>query len=117
MATHNDTGKYGENEAAKFLKKKGYLVLKKNYRYQRSEVDLIVQKDNLIVFVEVKVRKNRFFGNPEEFVSEAQAERILEAAEAFQEEWQGNYAIRFDIVSITGKPPFFKIEHFEDAFF
>lgn len=117
MAAHNDTGKFGEQEAARFLENKGYSVIKKNYRYKRAEIDLIVEKENTIVFVEVKARKNQHFGEPESFVSEAQIERIFEAAEAFQEEVPGSYSIRFDIVSIVGKPPTVTIDHFQDAFF
>jgi len=69
----------------------------------------------LLVFVEVKSRKSNTFGFPESFVSDEQAERIMDAADeyTYSKNWEGN--IRFDIVSIeTGLN--FKITHFEDAF-
>lgn len=117
MGTRYVTGKYGEKLAAEFLEKKGYTIIAKNYRFGRAEIDIIAQQKNVVVFVEVKTRKNHQFGTPEAFVSEAQAERIFEAAEAYQAANEGEYQIRFDIISITGKPPQCQIEHFPDAFF
>ncbi|MFA0962440.1 YraN family protein [Roseivirga sp. BDSF3-8] len=109
-----DIGADGEHLAESFLKKKGYRVLDRNFRYKRGEIDLIVQKDNLIAFVEVKTRKNKVFGNPEEFVSDVQAERIMEVAEYFIHKHAWAHLIRFDIVAITQKPRL-EIVHLEDA--
>jgi len=105
-------GKDGEKEAINFLKKKGYRILFTNYRNSRREIDLIVQNNDTIVFIEVKKRKNAQFGTPETFVSEGQKKRIRKAAEHFliKENWFGD--IRFDIISIENN----EIIHFEDAF-
>ncbi len=117
MATHHAIGKYGEKLAAEFLKKKGFHIVATNYRFGKAEIDIIAQQNDLLVFVEVKTRKNHLFGTPEAFVSEAQAERIFEAAEAYQDAHEGDYQIRFDIISISGTPPNCAVEHFTDAFF
>jgi putative endonuclease len=117
MGKNRDIGQKGEELAATFLETNGYQVLAKNYRHRRSEIDLVCQKNQVIVFVEVKRRKNNAFGYPESFVEEAQANRIKEGAEQFLIEngWEG--PIRFDILAISGTlDKDLKINHFEDAF-
>lgn len=107
----------GEGLAITFLEKKGYQLLERNYRYKRSEIDLIVKKDNWLVFVEVKTRSSTAFGFPEEFVDYKKAEKILEGADQYMYEanWNGN--VRYDIVSIVLKEGEPEIHHFEDAFY
>lgn len=111
------TGKRGELLAADFLKAQGFTVTNRNWRHGRAEVDLIVQRDRLLVFVEVKARKRIDFGYPEQFVSPGQAKRIVKAADAylFEQPWEGD--IRFDIVAIELGQAEPEIVHFEDAFY
>ena len=110
-------GKLGEEKAAAFLTGKGYKVLARNYRYKKSEIDLICQKDGLLVFVEVKTRSSRSFGNPETFVGESQQQAIMRAAEAYMDEshWGGD--LRFDIIAILSRGGEEEITHLEDAFY
>jgi putative endonuclease len=107
------TGNAGEAAAAEYLAGKGYEIVERNYRYSRAEVDLIVRKDNWLVFVEVKTRSRADFGFPEDFVDRAKEELILMAAEnyIYKINWEGN--VRYDIISILNKD----IVHFEDAFY
>jgi putative endonuclease len=108
------TGNLGENLAAEFLKKKGFEIVARNYRFRHCEIDLIARRDNWTIFVEVKTRSSLSYGQPEEFVSAQQARRIFEAAEEFifSTNWHGH--IRFDIVSVKlGVTP--EVIHFEDA--
>ena len=114
MSDKIKTGNQGENLAADFLLKKGYEIIARNYRYKHSEIDLIVQQKNLLVFVEVKTRSSSSFGEPEAFVDAKKVSKIFEGAEQYIHEanWKGN--IRFDIVSVKiGANP--EIVHFEDA--
>jgi putative endonuclease len=107
-------GKQGEDLAAKFLEQKGFRVLMRNYRYKHAEIDLIVQKENWLIFVEVKARSSTAFGQPETFVDLKKRRKIMEAADEYiySTRWQGH--IRFDIISVKlGEPP--EITHFEDA--
>ena len=116
MLDRKSIGNKGEDAAVNFLFANGYGVLQKNYRYGRGEIDIIAQKDDVLIFMEVKTRKNADFGYPETFVSESQQDRIHLAAEEyiFQNKWQGE--IRFDIIAILwdGNEPV--LDHFEDAF-
>ncbi len=110
-------GKLGEEKAAAFLKGKGYEVLAQNHRYKKSEIDLICQKDGLLIFVEVKTRSSRAFGNPETFVSENQRMAIIRAAEAYMDETNWGGDLRFDIIAIVSRGGEEEITHLEDAFY
>jgi len=117
MPKNKGIGEKGEAIAADFLIKEGYQILAKNYRFLRNEIDIVAKKGDLLIFVEVKMRKNNLFGFPESFVSDAQSKRIKIASEQYQLEigWHG--AIRFDILALTGKETStVLISHFEDAF-
>ncbi|MEP0985889.1 YraN family protein [Ekhidna sp.] len=107
-------GIQGEAIAKNHYENDGCEILEWNYRYKRSEIDLIVLKeDRLLIFVEVKNRTRIDFGEAETFVSEAQQERIKEAAEdyIYGINWQKD--IRFDIACVDSNG---EVEVFEDAF-
>ncbi len=110
------TGNFGEDIAVRFMEAKGWRVVTRNFRYKRSEIDLIVQKDRLLVFVEVKTRSNLEFGEPESFVSPNQRRQIHAAAGEYiyQTDWQ--YDIRFDVIAIT-LGSLHEVLHIEDAFY
>jgi putative endonuclease len=115
MRSKIDTGNKGENLAAEFLLQKGYELVARNYRYKHAEIDLIVKRNDVLVFVEVKTRSSTSFGEPEAFVDAKKAAKIFEGAEqyTYENNWNGN--IRFDIVSVKpGLKP--EVVHFEDAF-
>lgn len=108
------TGAKGENLAAEFLQRKGFEIVARNFRYKRSEIDLIIKRENWIIFVEVKTRSSDTFGEPEQFVDLKKARMIFQAAEEyiFSNDWHGH--VRFDVVSVKlGLHP--EITHFEDA--
>ncbi len=114
MVDKKTKGIKGEEQAKAFYLTSGYELLEQNYRYQRAEIDLIVLKDeSLLVFVEVKNRSRKDFGEAESFVSEAQQNRIKEAAEEyiFGINWKKD--IRFDIACVDASG---KVKVFEDAF-
>ncbi len=119
-----DLGRRGEEAAAAFLEEKGYRILERNYRFLREEVDLICfqpyeryEEGGELVFVEVKTRRSRSFGYPEEAVTPAKQKAIFRVAEAFLHEYRlEGSLVRFDVIAITwqGKEP--TIEHLENAF-
>lgn len=97
---HQVTGSTGERLAEEFLAAKGYIILERNYRFKRSEIDLIAKDSGLLVFIEVKTRKSDRFGFPEEAVSSKKLDKIKDAAEEYiyTNNWSGD--VRFDVVSI-----------------
>lgn len=110
-------GKQGEDIAAAYLSSKGYQILCRNWRHKHQEIDLIVQKANIIIFVEVKTRSGTSYGRPEQFVDRAK-ERALENASLeyiYQQDYTGE--IRYDIVSIVLNQDRHQLVHLEDAFF
>lgn len=117
MSDKIEKGKAGEDLAARFLLEKGYQILARNYRFKRSEIDIIAKKDNCLVFVEVKWRSTDAFGYPEEFVNEKKAAKILEGADQYiyEANWNGN--IRFDIVAIRQINGQTEVVQIEDAFY
>jgi putative endonuclease len=111
MITNTEIGKINEQKAKDFLVQKGYKFLDSNFRSGRNEIDLIFEFENKIIFVEVKYRKSKYFGNPEEFVDSKKLQRLTQAAENYllKINWQQN--IRFDIIAITD----YDILHLEDV--
>lgn len=114
MENKTNIGKKGEQLAADFLIKKGFEIVVRNYRHKHAEIDLIVKRDDWLIFVEVKARSSSDYGEPEEFVDARKVNKLFEAAEEYiySTDWHGH--IRFDIVSVKlGKEPV--VELFEDA--
>lgn len=116
MNLNKKHGERGEAIAADFLTGKGYSVIKRNYRYKRAEIDLIAQKNDILIFVEVKARSSQNFGFPEEAVNEKKADMVIMAANQFIMETEWDKEIRFDIIAITFLDVV-EIVHLEDAFY
>jgi putative endonuclease len=114
MTDKIETGVKGENLAADFLMRKGFEVVARNFRHNRGEIDLIIKRDDWLIFVEVKTRVSTAFAEPEHYVTDFKARKIYEAAEEyiFRVDWHGH--VRFDVISIklSDQP---EIMHFEDA--
>jgi len=87
---------WGERLAAKFLTKKGYEIIERNYRFSHGEIDLIAMKGELLVFVEVKARSGLYFGYPEDAVNDNKIEIITKVAEEYiyKIDWHGG--VRYD---------------------
>lgn len=109
-------GQYAEMIAADYLAQKGFKVLAQNFRYKRFEIDLIVQKDQLMVFVEVKARKNNLFGHPEDFVTQKKIRALRAAAAHYLRIQNSQQPIRFDIIAVLGsRTHITEIVHLEDG--
>lgn len=114
MAHHNTTGALGEQMALKYLVEKGYVILHQNWRYSHWEVDVIASLEETLHFIEVKTRRTKKFGYPEEDVTKKKLTNLINASEEFlyvYPEWK---RIQLDILSITlqknGQAEFFFIE-------
>ena len=116
MAQHNELGKKGEQLAIDYLVENGYSIVEKNYRFQKAEIDVIAQKENVLVVVEVKTRSTDYFGNPQDFVNPKKIKLLVSAIDNYVTEKDLDVEIRFDIIAIVKQKNIFKIEHLEDAF-
>jgi putative endonuclease len=117
MSKHLETGRRGEQRAATFLESQGFRVVAANYRFRKAEIDLIVIKERLLVFVEVKTRSGTAYGLPEAAVNTRKARLIVSAAGQYILENNWPHEIRFDIISVLFTGNHTEIEHLEDAFY
>lgn len=117
MADHNDLGKKAEDLAAEYLVKSGYRILVRNFRFKKTEIDIISEKDNLIIVTEVKARSTDFFILPQEAVTKGKVKSIVTAANHFMEEFNRDQEVRFDIISVLpDQKGNLIVEHISDAF-
>lgn len=117
MAVHNDLGKEGEDEAVRFLKEKGYRILHRNWRSGRWELDIVAEYGGEIIVVEVKTRRNKLFGNPEESIGEQKIRRIVASTDAYLRRFGIDLPVRFDIIALIGTEKPLEVVHIEQAFF
>lgn len=101
MAKHNILGQKGEDLARKYLISQGYEILAENWRFKRLEIDLIALQDNTVCFVEVKTRKNRLFGDPEDALTIQKQKNILLAAQEYIDAYKLDTNIRFDLITVV----------------
>lgn len=107
-------GRIGEAKARRFLKKKGYKIIEKNYATKFGEVDLIGLYKDFLVFIEVKTRTNYKFGNPMDAVTKTKQDHYKMVCRFFcyTNRKYDNYQPRFDVIEVIGN----RINHIEDAF-
>ncbi len=113
-------GNFGEEKATKYLKKHGYAILERQYNIRGGEIDIIAQKGEYIVFIEVKTRSDKEYGSGAEAVTYTKQQRILKTAQVYML-GKENYSARFDVIVIDGylkgeKFIFENLEHIENAF-
>ena len=117
MATHNILGKAGENAATKYLERQGYVIRHRNWRRGHLELDIVAAKDNELIVVEVKTRRNTEFGAPQDAVNEQKIRHIVRATDTYMKLFAIDEPVRFDIITVVGNDEHFQIEHIENAFY
>lgn len=117
MAAHNELGKEGEEEATAYLEAHGYTILHRNWRSGRFELDIVAEKDNELIVIEVKTRRNNEYGLPEEAVTSRKIRHIVSSTDSYLKKYAIDLPVRFDIITVVGTQPPFQIEHIEEAFF
>jgi putative endonuclease len=117
MAQHNELGKKGEQLAVDFLLENGYVIVARNYRFDKAEVDIIAQQKDLLAIVEVKARSSADFGDPQDFVKPKQIKNLVKAVDEYVTINDLDVEVRFDIIAITKDGKEYKIEHLENAFY
>lgn len=115
--TKQAAGAWGEDLALRYLTRRGYTLVERNYRTRRGEIDLIVRKEGVLVFVEVKLRRTTSFGNPLEAVTPRKQRTLRSLAEQYLAVHQPDFeTLRFDVVGILAGHNGPRIDHIEDAF-
>ena len=118
MRAKDAVGAYGERVAVRWLEDEGYVLLDRNWRCRAGELDVVVVRGGVVVFVEVKCRRSASFGDPLVSVTPAKAARVRAAAAAWLAEHDlAEAAVRFDVVSVVrpvSGPT--ALEHVEGAF-
>ena len=112
-------GNRGEDAACRYLEGKGYLILDRNYRAERYEIDIVAQKDDTVIFCEVKTARTKKFGEAVTWVTPEKIRRIADAAQEyisarFMEEPPCKF--RFDVIGIEIDGDEARINHIENAF-
>lgn len=108
-------GRLGELTTARFLKKKGYKIIDKNFTNKIGEVDLIALYGDLLVFIEVKTRSSTQYGNPSDAVDYNKQRKYVLLCESYlllHKEYK-NKCVRFDVVEVLNG----EINHIENAFY
>lgn len=118
-----ELGAWGEKRALEYLDKLHYQIIEKNYRTRMGEIDIIARKDNMLVFIEVKTRRNNRFGPPTAAVNYQKQQKIRKLASYYlmQSELLKTQ-VRFDVITVTvdqtEKSDLFSysINHYKNAF-
>lgn len=110
-------GRWGEEQAARYLRRRGLKILERNLRTPVGEIDIIARQGRTIVFVEVKTRRSDRYGTPQEAVGPVKQRQVLRAAQWYLDGSKFQAApLRFDVVAVRPVGGEAAIEHIADAF-
>ena len=98
------------------LQRDGFTILETNWRFQKSEIDIIAKKDGFLIFTEVKTRKKKKFEKPSDAIHKRKIARYKDAVEVYLEQYPSEDEIRFDEVNIIIGKDETQIEHIPNAF-
>ena len=117
MAAHNELGAWGEELASAFLQQKGYTIIERDWKMGHKDLDIIAKHNGMVVFVEVKTRRNRVFAEPEEAVDYRKLQNLRQAINYYVKSRRINRDFRLDVITVVGTPeggsP--EITHIEDV--
>lgn len=110
-------GQQGEAVARRYLERQGYAFREANYRCPHGEIDLVFQDGDTLVFVEVKTRRGRALGTPEESVTARKRQKLQEVAETYLQEHENlPPQWRIDVVAVEAAPRGdFRVRHIKNA--
>lgn len=116
MAKHNELGRVGESIAREYLITKGYIIRETNWRCNKLEIDIVAEKQERIVIVEVKTRSSDVVAQPIDAITRDKVNYLLRAARSYIKMCQVEKELQFDIITLVGTDPKnMKLEHIEDA--
>ncbi|MBK3332817.1 YraN family protein [Persephonella atlantica] len=107
------TGKQAEEMAAKFLENNGYNVIERNFRTRFGEIDIVATEEDTLVFVEVRFRRSKDFGLPEETINSRKIQKIVNTAYRYISMKNPHFSdIRFDVIAVDTEG----VRHIKNAF-
>jgi putative endonuclease len=117
-SSRQQLGRWAENTAHRYLCAQGLTWRSSNYRCRFGEIDLIMQQNDVIVFVEVRYRKNANFGGASASIDAPKQQRLLNTANHYLQHYPelANHSCRFDALLLEGDPCFPKLDWIIDAF-
>lgn len=101
-ATHLIRGSHAEQLACDYLQASGLQLLRRNYRLRSGEIDLIMCEQDLIIFVEVRYRRNAQYGGALYSISSAKQRRIIRTAAHYLQHYAPTAQARFDVIAVEG---------------
>jgi len=113
-----EVGILGEKIAVDYLSKQGYRVMETNFRCREGEIDIVAEKDDFLVFVEVRTRRSTSFVTPEESVTPSKIERLITLGQTYIESHQDlppSWRIDVVAVELTHEARVSRIELFENV--
>jgi putative endonuclease len=113
---NNAAGPAGERAALRHLEQKGYRIRERNWRCRIGEMDIICERDNLLIFVEVKSSLKRGAIPPEWRVHERKQQKLRSLGELYLKHHSLDRSVRFDVVSVSWSDGHEEILHIENAF-
>lgn len=118
MAIQQEVGKRGEQIASDYLTEKGYKILERNWYFRKKEIDIIAEKDDFLVIIEVKSRSVGFQENPRDAVNMKKQRFLIQAANAYIYRCDIELEVRFDIITVIFfNDHEYKLKHIDDAFY
>lgn len=116
MITTQDLGSHGEEKVAAWLVQKGFTIKATNYRQRCGEIDIIASKDEILAFVEVKLRTQNYFNISEVITPSKQAKIIRTAMMYIIENKISNKVYRFDVALLEKHTDKYKLTYLPNAF-
>ncbi len=114
--TKSELGKKGENAACHYLESQDYSIVRKNFRCKSGEIDIIANNQNELVFIEVKTRCSKQYGEAREAVTEYKKKHIKKATEFYLHTNRlENCLVRFDVIELYLKNETFYIQHIKNT--
>ena len=104
LPTNNELGVWGEEQAADYLRRKGYTILERDWKSGHRDIDIIATNGQVVVFVEVKARRNRVFGEPEDAVDYKKMKNLRAAMNHYIKFKNIRQDVRFDVITVVGTP-------------
>lgn len=117
MSESHNLGQKGEDLAVDFLKKAGFKILFRNWKWGKNEIDIIAENQDFIIFVEVKTRNDDFQMHPLTAVTKEKQKSIIRAANGYLQKFKIDKEGRFDIITVIQSVDSYKIDHIEGAFY